>query len=560
MNQFTWRAAVSLLLLSHSLSFIQPSHAHFPWIALDKQGHALLFFSESPTDRDYHLPESVLQAKVTAHNAGHKEPQPIEFVTLESGDVTGTRSKEPIGRSSTLSTSFTYGNYHGTLLKYYAQLLPPIGSKEAAAPSAGSTSLSASITATKLGMEVTVRWDGKPLAGAGVTIIDAEGEQFEDKTNADGKVSFSTQAAGQTGFVIAHVVKEKGEWEGKAHTSVSHYATVTTSFAPTATSSPISKKPSARLERPAAEKSSRYAPLPEAVASFGAAVCDGWLYVYSGHTGKAHDHSRDNLSEKFARLRLETASEWEMLPQEAPLQGLPLVTHGGKLYRVGGLSAENASGADIDLHSLDEFCCFDPDDRTWTALPKLPEGRSSHDAVVMGDRLFVVGGWRLNGGSDGEWLDTAWVFNLTDHDSSWQSVPSPPFRRRALAVAHWKGKVIALCGMGEDHSISRSVDCFDPATGEWSQLASFPGDEGMSGFGVSAWNAGGKLFACGSEGVVYQLEDTAQSWKKVAELNRPRFFHRLVARDAGELLVIGGAPLDDEVHLKDIEAVDIKID
>ena len=35
------------------------------------------------------------------------------------------------------------------------------------------------------------------------------------------------------------------------------------------------------------------------------------------------------------------------------------------------------------------------------ALAPLPEARSSHDAVVIGDKLYVVGGWTLSGDRKG---------------------------------------------------------------------------------------------------------------------------------------------------------------
>ena len=173
---------------------------------------------------------------------------------------------------------------------------------------------------------------------------------------------------------------------------------------------------------------------------------------------------------------------------------------------------------------------------------------------MIDDQLYVVGGWKLSGDSDGEWLDQSWVFDFTKQDGEWRSLPSLPFRRRALAASHWEGKLVVLGGMNEDREISRVVECFDPARGQWSRLADFPGD-GMSGFGVSAWNVAGNLYASGSEGVVYRLGSDGQSWTKVAELSRPRFFHRLLARDDAELLIIGGAPLDEEGHLTDIESI-----
>lgn len=541
MKSLCIRQIVSLSLFSLLVMGGGRCHAHFPWLMIEEDGQAVMFFSESPAERDYRLPEVVTKAEVMAFD-GKASPTQVEWKTVEKEGFTGRKSTAKLPAGSTLWTSFTYGNYHGSLLKYYAQHLAPVGAESPELPEKYRPALHARVAPSKTGMEVTVTWKGEPLQGAGVTIIDAETESFEDKTDANGKVSFSTQAAGLTAFLIGHTIKpSEGEWDGKPYTSESHYCTVTTHYKPT-------------TDKVKAKQVSSYAPLPEALASFGAAVCDGWLYVYSGHTGNAHAHSLDNLSKSFHRLQLEGSGQWESLEMQTPLQGLPLVAHGGKLYRVGGLHATNAAGEEADMHSVDEFECFDPTTGNWTSMPKLPQCRSSHDAVVIGDKLYVVGGWTLSGDSDGEWIDEMLVFDFADAGIGWQSMPNMPSKRRALATSHWNGKLIAMGGMDEDHSISRDVDCFDPSTGEWTKLAEFPG-EGMSGFGVSAWNVGGKLYASGSEGVVYQLSEEGKEWSKVAELDRPRFFHRLLAKDHTELLIIGGAPLDEEGHLKNIESI-----
>ena len=123
------------------------------------------------------------------------------------------------------------------------------------------------------------------------------------------------------------------------------------------------------------------------MSSFGAVVADGWLYVYGGHTGEEHEHSAANLSKHFRRIQLDGGTEWEELPMQTPLQGLPLVAHGGKIYRVGGLNMRNATTKDDeDLHSTAEFAEFDPATSKWTALAPLPAARSSHNAVVIGDQ------------------------------------------------------------------------------------------------------------------------------------------------------------------------------
>ncbi len=118
---------------------------------------------------------------------------------------------------------------------------------------------------------------------------------------------------------------------------------------------------------------SQVPPLPEPLASFGAAVADGWLYVYGGHTGQSHDHSAANLSKHFRRLKLSERGAWEELPMKAPLQGLAMVAYGGKVYCVGGLNAHNATTTDeADLHSIADFACYDPVTKEWTELAPLP--------------------------------------------------------------------------------------------------------------------------------------------------------------------------------------------
>lgn len=150
----------------------------------------------------------------------------------------------------------------------------------------------------------------------------------------------------------------------------------------------------------------RWAPLPEAIASFGAAAEGGWLYVYSGHIGRAHAHSRDNLSRSFRRLNLVDRASWEEFPAGPPLQGLGLVAHAGRIIRAGGLSARNAAGEPADLYSVTAAAAFDPLRREWRDLPSLPEPRSSHDLAVAGGRLYAIGGWCLEG-TEERWHETA---------------------------------------------------------------------------------------------------------------------------------------------------------
>jgi hypothetical protein len=534
-------SVASLGLLSISLSSL--AHAHFPWLATDGEGRALLFFGESPEERTYHTPEAIAQAKVLAHSGDEKATE-LDLAIVEEDDYIGRRSAKPVAKDAALEMTCEYGLYHGMLLTYYARHLPGDGAtawEKAGAAKNLKLSVAAKPAKEQGGLTIAVAWDGKPLKDAGVSLADASGESQEGRTDDRGEVIFKKVAGGLVGVTANFVEEVKGKVDGKEYHSAGHYATLTLQNGKQAVAKETADKVAAT-------------DLPEPVASFGGAVADGWLYLYSGHIGGEHEHSKDNLSQSFRRKEI-GGKQWEELPMETPLQGLPLVAHGGKLYRVGGLSALNAEGEDEDIHSVAEFSCFDPATKTWAALAPLPEARSSHDAVVIGDTLYVVGGWKLEGSSKGTWLDTAWSFDLTKPDGAWVALPSPAFRRRALAVAQWDGKLIALGGMGEDHDISRSVDALDLKTGEWTKLADLPG-EGMDGFGVSAWNLDGKLYASGTQDSLFRLSDDGKTWEPIAELTQPRFFHRLLPGKPGILLAVGGA--SEEGHLADVEELSPK--
>lgn len=551
-----------VLALSAVCLLVGQAQAHFPWLAVDGDGRALIFFGESPDERNYHLPEALAEAKLFSR-AGNGEPAEVATETLEEDDFVGRRSNEPIAEDAVLELTAQYGIYHGMLLTYYAKEIPgtTVAAWEKAGPSKG-LKLDVSPKASDEGLALVVTWEGQPLEGAGVALTDSAGETQEAKTDAEGVATFKEPAAGPVSAITSYMKKgEKGEHEGKAYTSVGNYGTLNFNHkSATAGEKPAQKaatKEATPAESKAEEALSAYPALPEPISSFGGAVCDGYLYVYSGHTGGEHEHSKDNLSRKFLRIKLDGGKEWEELPMETPLQGLPLVAHGGKLYRVGGLNAKNADGEDEDLHSVAEFSCYDPAAKKWTALAPLPEARSSHDAVVIGDKLYVVGGWTLAGDRKGKWLDTAWAFDLTNPQGKWEAIGKPNFRRRALAAAQWNGKLVALGGMDEDVNISRQVSLLDPATGEWTELAELPGED-MDGFGASAWNLDGKLFASGTQESLYRLADDGKSWEAVLELKQPRFFHRLLPAGDATLLSIAGASFDG--HLANIEEVSITAD
>jgi N-acetylneuraminic acid mutarotase len=207
-----------------------------------------------------------------------------------------------------------------------------------------------------------------------------------------------------------------------------------------------------------------------------------------------------------------------------------------------------------DLHSVDEFAEFDPETRQWRALVPLPTPRSSHNAAMIGNRLYVVGGWSLQGQPPGDWQLDALAYDFENSEAGWQKITDPPFSRRALAASFWRGRLVGIGGIDENGDISQRVEFFEPRSGDWSQGPDLPGD-GMVGFGVSACNLEGRLYASGLRGVVYRLNESASAWEEAGRLVKGRFFHQLLPASNAQLLAIGGASRDG--HLADAELIEV---
>jgi len=281
-------------------------------------------------------------------------------------------------------------------------------------------------------------------------------------------------------------------------------------------------------------------PLPQGLASFGAATLGHYLYVYGGHTGVTHVHSADDLSRRFLRLDLDAPRDWEELGEVEALQGLALVAFEGGVCRVGGMKALNHRGEPEDLVSIAEVSCWQPEERAWKELPPLPEPRSSHDAVVHEGKIYVAGGWRLPGqGAKGVWASEMLVYEPAQ--GAWKPLPQS-FERRALAVVAAQGKIWAIGGIGRQGTSSQ-VDAFDVHEEKWSPAGKLPYLGDLDGFGAAAVAAGGGILLSASDGILQGLAGDLQraAWRDVGQRwQKQRFFHRMVVYK-GELLAIAGA-------------------
>lgn len=294
----------------------------------------------------------------------------------------------------------------------------------------------------------------------------------------------------------------------------------------------------------------KFTQMPHAIASFGAATDGTWLYIYGGNSGRAHSYSKAGVPARFYRLSLADKQSWEELPGGRSMQSVALVHYQGDIIRIGGLQVLNEEGQDPILRSSSEVKLYKPLSRRWKDLPALPAARSSHDAFVLGDHVYVFGGWTIAEKAR-TWLDHGLSLSLKNPKEGWQKI-AQPFRRRALAVMTHDSQIYVLGGITDKGKLTPKVASYNPKTKSWTEHAPLPG----TAFGTAAFVRDRTLYASDWKGHVYEYDVVNKTWTSVRTLTYPRFFHRFVVISKNVVAVISGA--GDGGKRRNIEWLDFR--
>lgn len=521
----------SILFLVLILAWPAVSQAHFLWLLNDTQsgpGKVQVYFSESAEPDDPGLLDKVAKAEVwTLDGLG----QPKALSLQKSTDSLAAELPQP----ATTILRHTYGvstkGGEPFLLKYYAKSYPFVlpGTWRAVLDHERlPLEIVPAIESSGMGLSVT--WKGQPQAGATVTVVGPGiATKLEGTTDAAGKFTCKLPQSGTFSIRAKHIEPTAGKLDDQEYKTVRHYSTLTLRYTPSQLA-PVAH------ELPA---------LPKGTTSFGGAVVGDTLFVYGGNYGSAHAYANDDQSGDLWKLDLKKPGEWQQVSGGPKLQGLALVEHRGLLYRIGGFTATNRANEPEQLVSQADFARLDPKGTTWELLPSLPEPRSSHDAAVLDDTLYVVGGWNMQGGSKtAKWHDTVLALNLAASKLEWQTVAAPPFKRRALAVAAWHGKLYCLGGMQDKGGPTTAVAIYDPAKNAWSEGPALLGAT-MDGFGSSSFACQDALYVTTVSGSIQRLSGEAKQWEYLGQLASARFFHRLLPWQNSKLIAVGGANMQE---------------
>lgn len=392
------------------------------------------------------------------------------------------------------------------------------------------------------------RFRAEPAGEAAVRVAGPKGQSWELTADDQGRATFTPETAGRYSIWVRHIEAAEGKHEGEAHDSVRHYVTLTLDLPQTALAAP---------EEPPVVAHEHLTPLPMSLTSFGGAVLGDHVYVYGGNMGASHRYSTQDQNNALYRLPLRGDGVWEKVIQGPHLQGLAMEPHDGKLIRIGGFTAMNAPGEDHHLVSQDAVAMIDPDAATptWVALPSLPEPRSSFDSAVLGDTLYVIGGWAMAGEDDRQWHETAWAMDLSAPSPQWKAIADPPTIRRANAVAAHGGKIYSIGGITDFGDTTLTTEVYDPDSDQWSAGPDLVGEEPIAGFGASAFAVGGDLYISTVAGTLQRLSDDGRRWDVVGQTPTQRFFHRMLPIADGHFVVVGGSNREGRVREVEVYAV-----
>ncbi|HJU57906.1 MAG TPA: kelch repeat-containing protein, partial [Actinomycetota bacterium] len=179
----------------------------------------------------------------------------------------------------------------------------------------------------------------------------------------------------------------------------------------------------------------------------------------------------------FPVLAQTLPGSWERLADAPAIRSeASYVNLNGKLHLIGWIKAHHV---------------YDPVTNSWTNKAPLPVQLHHVQAVVVGGKIYVVGGLTSWPGGD---VNTVYIYNPTTN--AWtQGAPMPVGRGAGATVVH-NGKIYYAGGLHAGVAVS-NFDVYDPTTNSWSSLPNMP--RVREHFHAAVVN--GKLWATGGRNV-----------------------------------------------------------
>jgi DNA-binding CsgD family transcriptional regulator len=183
-------------------------------------------------------------------------------------------------------------------------------------------------------------------------------------------------------------------------------------------------------------------------------------------------------SEAVAATVSASVQRWQArAPLPTPRQGLATVAYEGRVYAIGGESADGVSGT-VER--------YDPEADAWMPLADKPTAVADVAAALIGGEIYVPGGRTLSGSP------AATVEAYNPETETWEARGPLPVALSAYALASLEGKLY-LFGGWDGSAYLDSVYEYDPAQDVWAAKTPMPTARGFAGAAV----ADGKIYVIG---------------------------------------------------------------
>lgn len=220
------------------------------------------------------------------------------------------------------------------------------------------------------------------------------------------------------------------------------------------------------------------------------------------------------------------------------------VAFGGKLYAFSGGFPKRA---DVEV--------YDPATNAWQMRKPMPVGMDHIGTAVLGNRIYVVGGFTLN--RHRQVSDN--VFEYDPANDSWRKLASLSAPRGSVAAAAVDGRIHAFGGRKNETDVVATHEVYDPKTNTWSPAPPLPrGRDHMAAVTVDGkiHVVGGRFGANEDSTGLHDIYDPAtQTFTSGSLMPTPRgggsgtFFHGMVVYLGGE---------DDKRAYNENEGFDVK--
>ncbi|TKJ29370.1 MAG: hypothetical protein CEE40_08605 [Chloroflexi bacterium B3_Chlor] len=182
------------------------------------------------------------------------------------------------------------------------------------------------------------------------------------------------------------------------------------------------------------------APMPTARSRLAAAYHEGKIYTIGGDTADGVTGAVEEYDPSTNSWRVRSS-------KPIPVHNVSAAVIGGRVFVPGGYTAAGEVVADLEI--------YNPGDDSWARGAPLPVPLCAYAIAVVDDRLCVFGGWDGSG-----YVASSYEYD-PDSDTWWEKTPMPTARGFAAAGVI-EGKVYVVGGYDGRHEFA-TVEEYDPA-------------------------------------------------------------------------------------------------